>query len=367
MKSILLTPVAAVALLTCLTAPVSAETITIGKGSGILWEGMPFNETLSGPLTDSDLIPKYALLAVTDSTGSCLDAAKLRTVAGYSALQFKGVQGVGLIPRATGTANYSMYTGLNSETYGVVTGTIGLPKTEGVATNYGTVSSPNGKQWCLPPAMESINSFYWPWVPRTASLAGTWLLVADGTQLAGEIQIPPMYFGSFSNHKNGDKYVSILPSSITLRISTLECSVNTPLTIDFGQVVRNTQANAELAVKQVPLITTCGQASERINANINLQFRAISGLYGSDPSRLALSQQGGYITGEIDNGLTGSGACTATSGLRFDNTAVKLGSISNVESSKTFNHQLIWRLCSGGSSLPSGAVNASAEMLVTFN
>ncbi|MFV8757557.1 hypothetical protein ACNSO7_03630, partial [Yersinia enterocolitica] len=29
---------------------VRAETITIGKGSGIIWEGLPFNETLSGPL-----------------------------------------------------------------------------------------------------------------------------------------------------------------------------------------------------------------------------------------------------------------------------------------------------------------------------
>ncbi|VTR45464.1 Uncharacterised protein [Serratia fonticola] len=42
--------IASIALIMPLAAPVLAETITIGKGTGILWEGMPFNATLSGPL-----------------------------------------------------------------------------------------------------------------------------------------------------------------------------------------------------------------------------------------------------------------------------------------------------------------------------
>lgn len=358
----LLRGIATAALITCFTAPVSAETITIGKGNGILWEGMAFNETLSGPLMHESLSPSYGLLAISESGARCMSSTSSKLITIGDTLALKIAPGVGLIPRASGTANYSTNWGA-----GVLKGNIGLPKTEGTATIFGKVTSPANKVWCLPPNMTGRIEFYKPSAPRTASLAGTWVLMADGTQQAGEATVPAMYFGSFASSTKGDLTKSILPSAITLRISTLECSVNTPLTIDFGQVVRNTQANAELAVKQVPLITTCGQTSDRINANINLQFRAISGLDGSDPSRLALSQQGGYITGEIDNGLTGSGACTATSGLRFDNTAVKLGSISNVESSKTFSHQLIWRLCSGGSSLPSGAVNASAEMLVTFN
>lgn len=102
-----------------------------------------------------------------------------------------------------------------------------------------------------------------------------------------------MYFGSYSMINSGDRTVQILPSSLTLRVSTLECNVNTPLTIDFGSVARNTQANKELALKNVPLVTTCGQASDFINANVNLQLRAISGLYGGQPTRLALNQGGG--------------------------------------------------------------------------
>ncbi|MFV8908422.1 hypothetical protein ABQ333_24685 [Serratia fonticola] len=176
-----------------------------------------------------------------------------------------------------------------------------------------------------------------------------------------------MYFVSLSSTNFGDLNVSILPTNISLRISTLECTVNTPTAIDFGPVNRNTQANTELAVKPVPLVTNCGQPSDHINANINLQFRQLSGLYDGEVSRLALSQGGGYITGEIDNGVTGSGACTGTTGVRFDGSPVKQGSITMAESSTTLTNLLTWRLCSGGSSLPSGPVTASTEMLVTFN
>ncbi|WP_244157324.1 adhesin [Serratia oryzae] len=193
------------------------------------------------------------------------------------------------------------------------------------------------------------------------------MMVADGTQQSGQSQIPPMYFASFSAISIGDRSVVILPSNITLRVSTLECTINTPLTINFGGVLRNTQVNAELASRSVPFIVNCGQSSNFIDANINVQLRALTGLFGGAPTRLALSQGGGYITGEIDNGVTGSGACTETNGLRFDNTPVKIGSINRAQSSVTTSNQLTWRLCSGGSSLPSGAVTASTEMLVTFN
>ncbi|CQJ67493.1 Uncharacterised protein [Yersinia intermedia] len=98
-----------------------------------------------------------------------------------------------------------------------------------------------------------------------------------------------------------------------------------------------------------------------------MQFRALTGLYGSTPSRLALSQGGGYITGEINNGVTGSGSCSATTGLPFDNTQLKVGNITSTQASQTITNQVTWRLCSGGSSLPTGLVDAAAEMLVTFN
>ncbi|WP_447888143.1 hypothetical protein [Serratia fonticola] len=346
-----------------LAAPAQAETITIGKGTGILWQGLPFNQTLSGNMGDPNLDPQFGLLAISDRNGYCLGSTSLKVIAGYQALPLEGVQGVGLIPQTSGTATYTRFNGAME----TLTGTIGLPKTEGSSPAQSTITPPSGLRWCLPPSSTKQARFYSQFGSRVATLSGNWVLVADGTQRAGEASVPEMFFGSYSSASTGDKAVSILPSSISLRISTLECTVNTPTTIEFGGVIRNTQANAELAVKTVPLVTTCGQVSDRINANINLQFRAISGLYNSAPSRLALNQGGGYITGEIDNGVTGSGVCNNTTGLRFDNTAVKLGTITNSQSSQTFTNQLTWRLCSGGSSLPTGPVNASTEMLVTFN
>lgn len=340
-----------------------AETITIGKGTGILWEGLPFNATLSGSLDDHNLVEYYGLLAISDSRGVCMSTSKLKNIGGYMALPVSGLSGVGLIPRATGTANYTRYTGAQQ----TLNGTIGLPETKGSSSSQNPVSEPSGYVWCLPPQNSTMQTFYSQPAPRTATLSGDWVLVADGTQQTGQGTLQAIYFGSFSNVGSGDRSTVILPSSINLRISTLECSVSTPTAINFGSVNRSTEAGAELALMPVQLVATCGQDSDRINANINLQFRAISGLYNNEPSRLALNQGGGYITGEIDGGITGSGSCGATTGLKFDNTAIKLGSITSAESSKTLANQVIWRLCSGGSSLPVGAVTASTEMLVTFN
>jgi hypothetical protein len=355
--------IASMVLMMPLAAPALAETITIGKGTGILWEGMPFNATLSGPLQNPGLNPIYGLLSVSKSSSRCMLSNELKNIGGFLAFPLTGVTGVGLMPRASGSATYT----LNNNSQGRLTGTIGQPETKGSSTSQDNIISPPNYTWCLPPAMSANNTFYSSSGSRSATLSGTWVLVADGSQKAGEGSVPPMYFGSFSAIPSGDKTVSILPTNISLRISTLDCSVNTPTAINFGSVNRNTQANAELAVKPVQLVATCGQPTDRVNANINLQFRAVSGLYNSAASRLALKQGGGYITGEIDNGVTGSGGCKATTGLRFDNSLIKLGSITSAESSKTLTNQLTWRLCSGGSSLPTGAVTASAEMLVTFN
>ncbi|EOV4170109.1 TPA: hypothetical protein ACI1HO_001838 [Yersinia enterocolitica] len=45
---------------------VRAETITIGKGTGVLWEGLPFNQILSGPMGSANLAPQYGLLAISN-------------------------------------------------------------------------------------------------------------------------------------------------------------------------------------------------------------------------------------------------------------------------------------------------------------
>ncbi|MGF6192839.1 hypothetical protein [Serratia sp. 2723] len=339
-----------------------AETITIGKGTGILWEGLPFNVTLSGAMVHKSLTIKYGLLSISSSKISCQETGALTVIAGFPAVEL--APGVGLVPRASGQATFYTYYGSK---FVSLSGTLGLPETKGVSSDGNQLTSPDTYSWCLPPAMKGETFFYDDDMERTATISGTWVLVADGQQKAAEITVPVMYAASFSEVASGDRTASILPSNIKLRISTLECTVNTPTSITFGGVLENRQAGAELGVQSYPLITSCGQSSDFIDANINLQFRPLTGLYQSAPTRLALRQGGGYITGEIDNGVTGSGNCATTSGLPFDNSLLKIGNITKAQTSHSINNQVTWRLCSGGKDLPFGDVSAAAEMLVTFN
>ncbi|CAI1617332.1 hypothetical protein [Serratia fonticola] len=338
-----------------------AETITIGKGTGIVWEGLPFTANLSGPMNHARLNLKHGLLSISSSRSACQETGALKVIAGYPAVGL--APGVGLIPRASGQVGFYTFAG----SFVSLSGTLGLPETKGASSNGNQLTSPDAYSWCLPPAMNSQEYYYSATKERAATISGTWVLVADGQQKAAEIAVPEMYAGSFSEISAGDKIASILPSNLKLRISTLECTVNTPTVIAFGGVLKNTQPGAELAVQSYPLITSCGQSSDLIDANINLQFRPLTGLYQSAPSRLALRQGGGYITGEIDNSVTGSGNCATTSGLPFDNRQLKIGRITQAETSRSITNQVTWRLCSGGKDLPLGNVSAAAEMLVTFN
>lgn len=344
--------------------PVQAETITIGKGTGVVWEGLPFNVTMSGNTNNSALNPSFGLLAISHRTANCLTNSDLITVEGVPGLSI--TPGITLVPRATGVADYQLYSGASEQ----LTGTLGLPKTEGIAgttpvISFGTTS------WCLPPRNQNVGSFYNPRFIRTVNISGTWVMMADGTQTNAEIAVPVMYAASLTTSVSGDLRTSILPANITLRISTLECTISTPTEINFGTVERNTRVNSELALLTNPLTVTCAQgmddANTRINANINLQFHPISGLFEGDSHRLALTQGGGYITGEIANTVTGSGACNLNSGVSFDGTQIKVGEISEAESNKVLTHQVTWRLCSGGANLPVGPVTAAADMIVTFN
>ena len=351
-------------LLGLLVQPARAETITIGKGTGIVWEGLPFNVTLSGPMENTELSTGFGLLTITNRRGTCLSKGALTTLAGVPGLLI--APGITLVPRAVGTANYQLYDGTLEQ----LTGTLGLPETQGIA---GTVSvRPSTlSDWCLPPRNSINNLFYDKNFIRTANLSGTWVMMADGTQTNAEITISDMYASSLAYRVTGDLNALILPSNVTLRISTLECTLSTPTEINFGTVERNTTVNSELALLTNPLTVTCSQgmdeANTRINANINVQFHPISGLFEGDSHRLALTQGGGYITGEIDNVVTGSGACNLNSGVAFDGTQIKVGAISETESNKAFSNQVTWRLCSGGASLPVGPVTAAADMIVTFN
>ncbi|WP_241810648.1 hypothetical protein [Serratia sp. 14-2641] len=347
-------------LLTLLSPPVIAETITIGKGSGIVWEGMPFNVTLSGPLKYSGLMTKYPLMSITDTQSYGLPASAVKMIGGYKAYPI--APGVGVVPKAIGTASY--YTSnMVPVTYSA---TLGLPESRGTGAN-SHLTPPVDRDWAISPSSTSIGNFYSPTAPRTVNISGSWLMVTDGSQKATEVTVKPMYAASFSPYSTGSGFAIILPENLELRISNLECTVNTPTQINFGPVAHDPTAGAELASLSYPITTQCNQESDRVNANINLQFRAISGLYQNAPTKLSLTADGGYITGEIDNGVTGSGRCTIASGVPFDNQAIRIGSITNAQANLTLANQVTWRLCSGGSKLPMGNVDAAAEMLVTFN
>ncbi|EPE4188438.1 hypothetical protein ACSILO_000683 [Yersinia enterocolitica] len=333
--------------------PVSAETITIGKGSGIVWEGMPFNQTLSGPILNPSLDESSPILGISRIPNVC--RVSLTSIAGYPA--FEIAPGVGLIPRASANASYGLYDG-STET---LTTTLGLPETRGVTTP-SNITVTNSSAWCLSPRMNYDPNLYNTEAIRTATIAGNWVIVADGSQTYAEVPLASMYFNSFTT-----QWASIFPTNAILRISSLECSVSTPTMINFGGVERLLQPEAEMAMLSYPLQTSCSQTSKNINANINLQFRALTGLYSNNPTRLSLAQGGGYITGEINNGVTGSGICNGTGGLPFNNSPVKIGNILATEATKAINNQITWRLCSGGANVPTGNVTAAAEMLVTFN
>ncbi|WP_241680061.1 hypothetical protein [Serratia oryzae] len=341
-----------------------AETITIGRGTGVVWEGFYFNETMSGPWATQTMTTN-AIMSISTSSVYCISSSALVNIAGY--LAFPIAQGVGLIPRVSGNAsffqNFPPPSGPRN-----LSATIGIPETAGTVspTNTQVQSSPN-TAWCLPPSMNGDHQFYGFGSSRTVNLSGRWVLVADGTQRTGNYNIPPMYFASHSGYPAYSLSTRILPSNISLRVSTLNCTVNTPVNINFGTVSRSVLPSQELAIVTNPINVNCNQNSDLISADINVQFRATSGLYNANPSQLSLKQGGGYITGEISSSITGSGDCALSQGLRLDNTPYKLGEISNTETSVVINKQITWRLCSGGDSLPTGPVDASTEMLITFN
>ncbi|KFK96379.1 hypothetical protein IV04_04595 [Serratia sp. Ag1] len=342
-----------------------ADTITIGKGSGIVWEGMPFNASnTAGTGANPNLDPGRSVAFINPTnlaSNNCVPDNWLTIIAGYKA--FKIAPGVGIIPRATITASYVLANG-TTET---LNGTIGLPSTQGTTSSGITITNPlMGGSWCLAPRMSSVVNFYQANTLINATATGNWVMVADGTQTRQDNIA--LYNVNFSTAGNSLGFVPIFSRNTTLRISTLECTVNTPVQIDFGAVAKNTQSGAELGLKTNTLTTQCSQdGTSGINANINVQFRALTGLFASTPTRLALSQGGGYITGEISGGITGSGNCSGTSGVPFDNSQLKVGNITNAQSTQNTTNQITWRLCSGGNDLPTGNVSASAEMLVTFN
>lgn len=357
------------ALLSIMLHPTYAETITIGKGSGLIWQGLSFSGALDKPLENPTRY--YALASISSTNSSCgSEAIPMGTVSGFTGIKL--ANGVVLVPQVTVSGRFTLYHASEERTF---SGSIGYP-VNNVKTSDGkdmrfTYGGIGDYPWCFAPEGDNppgiIQNYYSASAPRTVSFSGNWAIIADGSQTTSpSISLPVIYFGSYSSNVSANLYKQILPTNIDVRVSTLECTITTSKSINFGNVRRNSQPQSELGTGTYPLDTTCFQPTDMINANINIQFNALSGLYDAKPTRLSLKQGGGYITGEID-GVTGSGVCNATTGLKFDNTLYKVGEISNAETKKTTSHNVTWRLCSGGSNLPTGRVDASAEMLVTFN
>ncbi|WP_447088461.1 MULTISPECIES: adhesin [Enterobacter] len=343
-----------------------AQTFTIGKGSGIVLEGiLPFSVTGTVTPKNSGLDYRYDGVAAFGSLSStCMNSSMLKQIGGY--LAFPIGNGLGIIPRATVSATYELSDG----TLETMSGTIGLPETRGkTSSGYDITTGPGTGSWCLPPRMNDYSNFYSVNHENTVSAEGDWTLVADGTQQSTIMDLGNSHL--FFVSRMGRSYIwrtLIAKGANDIRVSTLECTVDTPTQIDFGTVPYLNQPGTELAIKSNTLSTQCNQdASATINTNINLQIRSLSGFHEGNTSHLALNQGGGYITGEISNGVTGSGVCSANTGVVFDSRAITLGTISTEQTSQSLFHEVTWRLCSGGSDLPTGPVTASAELLVTFN
>jgi hypothetical protein len=341
----------------------SATLITIGKGSGVVWEGLPFHANMAGKWDWLGTELRYGVTAISTDPQRCMKTSEavLTQVQGHWGIKI--TDGVILVPRATVSAVYG-----HAGKIETLTGTLGLPRSTATTSNGDTIISPNSENyiWCLTPRNTNIPQFYDK--DRRVTADGVWTIVTNGNQKDGDAKLPPMFFGSFTaGHATEDLFQSILPNDIKLRVSSLECYVTTDANIDFGYVERNVQPGIELAKKMAPMVTRCTQNSNMINANVNVQFRALSGLFENDKTKLSLAQGGGYITGEIDNRVTGSGLCNANGGISFDSYPFKVGTITSSEVNASYSNNITWRLCSGGATLPNGTVRASTEMLVTFN
>ncbi|WP_261262433.1 hypothetical protein [Serratia fonticola] len=332
-----------------------AETITIGKGSGVQWEGLPFNVTLEGPLESENYQGGDPIAGLSSLPERC-------TTGFFDSIRL--APGVKLTLRATINGYFTRY----DNSRATFSGTVGLPSTD-VRMDNGMDMRANDSSLCFESEKSGfISKYYSPTGPRAVNFSGTWIIVTDGSQQPTyNVTVPSYYAISNSYTNSGKRNALISPSRLSLRISTLECTVQTQAQINFGPLANDPTVGAELGRLTYPLNVNCSQASDRIKANINVQLRALSGHYQGAPTKLALQEGGGYITGEIDNGVTGSGSCTATSGVPFNNTAIKISTIASSQSSMATTNQITWRLCSGGPSLPMGNVNAAAEMLVTFN
>lgn len=355
--------------------PVYAITIMVGPGNGIVWSGSPFNLSLNG--THGNVSHSYYYgLGPLYSGGACVDSPKFEALPeGF--VGYKITTGIYLVPRAR--VSGQLYYGLkkndpSSASNHIISGTMGYPETK--------VIDQNGVPWELATGWCPKLTTVYPVIGKTKemSLSGDWIIYATGNQ------IPSSTIHKISSNMEGLLRTVFTPqaglesdtgpvqvnqtllSDISIRVVGVQCNVNTQVHINFGEILYDARPNTELASVTSPFSINCKQGLDPVTVNINASFKANTGYYNGDVTQLALTEGGGYITGEIGKGLTGSGECTShPSSLSFAQVPIKLTTLLSTSPSVDENNTITWRLCSGGTDLPVGNVNASTELSIVFS
>ncbi|MGG7694725.1 hypothetical protein HPS26_23125 [Klebsiella aerogenes] len=362
-----------ISVITLSNLPVYAVEIIVGPGRGIIWSGNPFNLNVTG--THGYLQHTYYLgLGNLYSGGSCYQASAVELVdEGFYG--YKVTTGIYIAPR--GHVSGQLFYGMKqndptSASNHILSGTIGYPETK--------VIDQNGTEWEVPNAWCPKLSTVYPVAGKNKeiNLSGDWIIYADGTQVpsATPYKLKNNFQGlirssaaSAEGSDTGNTQLSqILLSEISVRVIGVQCNINTQINVNFGDILYDAKQNSELASVTSPFSVTCTQGSIPTTVNINASFRANTGYYNGDSTQLALTEGGGYITGEIGKGVTGSGACVShPSSISFDQIPIKLATFPSTESSVDENNTITWRLCSGGADLPVGSINATTELSIVFS
>lgn len=335
-----------------------AADIVVGPGKGIIWSGFPFNVTYSRKDVTNGPEGNWRKLGIdtADWQYLCTPTPQIESTAdGY--LGYKIAKGIYFIPRAivSGQITYKG-PGSGSTVPGVLDkfeGTLGYPDTNVVNLSLG-----NPKTWCYYAGYDykSTNE-------TKATISGDWIIWADGTQVpsATIFKIPQFVASALLKSQ-------VITAPLTVQVVGVQCSVNVQNNVDLGYAEYNATPNAELASAISPFFVSCKQGSVPTTANINASFRANTSIFNTDNTQLALTQGGGYITGEISNGVTGTGACSShPSSINFSQTPIKLMTLPASAPSIDFNSTITWRLCSGGAQLPVGNISSSAELSIVFS
>lgn len=359
-------------LLLLVSIPVNAIDLVIGPGKGIVWSGNPYSFNVSG--VHGQGLHWYGIgIGYMYTTGSCFDPKQMTKLPeGFSG--YKITTGIYLVPRAivTGQLYYGPnLTNADGAYNHILSGTIGYPETRVTDTTGAEI--PLSTSWCLKT----------PWVytkvgeKKEVSVNGDWIIYADGTQVPSEtIYNSPQLNGTiWSAHDTKatldtgeNNLLKLLANGISIRVVGVVCTVNTLTNVNFSESAYNAKANTELASVISPFSVNCQQGALPTTVNINASFRANTGLFNGDKTQLSLSEGGGYITGEIGRGVTGSGECAAhPSSLSFSQEPVNLTRLLAASPSIDYSNTITWRLCSGGNELPVGNITASAELSIVFS